>query len=170
MSEMLDPFPEIISLGQPRLQSLCDEWCREPQAAEFGVVGIVVAPDCRNLDFQVALSAANYDKGDDVHIPLDKVILYLIERAFPVGGNEELRRKAGVKVFQRYKVAIQAYTMALRCPVCSQGILTQFRIFEGQAFRLREIGPVACPACGNAFTPSEGDFFPVPDPGFRDGG
>ena len=43
MPEAFEPFPEIAALGRDRLQQLCEEWCRQPQAKEFGIASVSVA-------------------------------------------------------------------------------------------------------------------------------
>lgn len=171
--KMLEPFPEVMALGRQRLQQLCDEWCRTPQATELSVSKIDVPADCRQLDFTLALHAKNYDKGDTVIFPLDRILTFISERCLDETQRQavasrlrELREKVGSPVYQRYAVNAQAYTMAFRCPSCSHLLLSEHRIFEGQQFLASGFDPCTCNRCGMTFTPQNSDFFPVIDPDY----
>lgn len=171
MSEALEPFPEIVSLGRDVLQRLCNEWAAGMQAREFGVASVTVTPDCLNLQPAFLLHANNYGKGETLHFPFDLVLEFIIDNGINEGDRSrlkerllELRRRAGVTVFQRYAVNIRGYTMALRCPDCSHLMLTQYRVFHGQEFKLDWADPVKCPRCSHTFPVSVEDFFPVIDP------
>ncbi len=168
MPEILEPFPEIRELGADRLRQICDEWCRGPVASEFGIVGINVSPDCTKLGPILQLSASNYNRGDQVHFPVDRIVNYIIDQTFPEAEGailkarlSDLRKKAGPFVFQRFVVSIDAFNMATRCPSCSHGLISQHRIFRGQQFNVDPMDPIACPRCGSEFTPQSKDFFPV---------
>lgn len=171
MPEALEPFPEIRALGHTRLQELCNDWCQLPQAKEFGLASITVTPDCMNLQPAFLLPASTYDKGDTLHFPFDRITEFLVDRGIPESARDslkdrlrKLRQKAGVTVFQRYKTNVQAYTMAVRCKACSHLLLTQYRIFKGQTFKLEWADPLVCSKCRAEFPVSEKDFFPVIDP------
>jgi hypothetical protein len=171
MPEAFETFPEIVALGRGRIQQLCDEWCLEPRSAEFGVASIMVRPDCLGLLPTFEVHASNYGRGDSLHFPFDRVVEYIIDHGCHVADREglkrrlrELRHELGVAPFQRYKVTLEAYTMALRCPACRLLLLTQYRIFKGQEFKLDWADPIACPRCGQMVPVGEGDFFPVVDP------
>ncbi len=173
MSEAFEPFPEIAALGRDRLQQLCDEWCRQPQAKEFGIVSIIVTPDGLSLEPVFQVHASNYTKGDELHFPFDRVVEFIIDHGCREADRSrlrdrlrQLRQKVGVGLFQRYKVNLDAYTMAFRCPLCSMVLVSQYRIFKGQEFR-GTFEPMTCPRCQHTFSISDRDFFPVlmPDMG-----
>ena len=79
MPEALEPFPEIAALGRNRLQQLCDEWCRQPEAKEFGVACVTVTPNGLSLEPVFQVHASNYARGDELHFPFDRVVEYLID-------------------------------------------------------------------------------------------
>ncbi len=154
MPEALEPFPEIAALGRNRLQQLCDECCRQPEAKEFGVACVTVTPNGLSLEPVFQVHASNYARGDELHFPFDRVVEYLIDHGCRESDRSalkdrlrQLRRQAGVEPFQRYKVNLDAYTMALRCPACSLILVSQYRIFKGQQFT-GTFEPQTCPRCG----------------------
>ena len=132
MPEAFEPFPEIAALGRDRLQQLCDEWCCQPQAKEFGVASVGVASTGLSLEPVFEIYASNYAKGDQLHFPFDRVVEFIIdhgcrdaERSRLRDRLRQLRQKVGVELFQRYNVNLDAYTMAIRCPSCSMVLVTR---------------------------------------------
>jgi hypothetical protein len=167
---MLEPFSEIRALGAARLREICDDWCRGPVASEFGVVRINVSSDCFRLDPVLQLSASDYDRGDEVHFPFDRVVGYIIDHGSPEAEKDilrvrlpELRKKCGPRVFKRYLVTLDSFRMATRCPSCSHGFLSQHRIFRGQPFDIDPIEPLACSRYDHMLTPLSSESFPVID-------
>jgi hypothetical protein len=167
MPEAFEPFPEIAALGRVRLQQLCDEWCRQPQAKEFGIVFVRVTAAGSGLEPVFEVHASNYARGDELHFPFDRVLEFIIEHGCHEADRSnlkdrlrQLRQKVGVAVFQRYKVNLDAYTMALRCPSCSMVLMSQYRIFKGQEFG-GTFEPMTCPGCQHKFPIIDRDFFPV---------
>ena len=139
MPEAFEPFPEIAALGRARLQQLCDEWCRQSRAKEFGVASISVSSNGLGLEPVFEVHASNYGRGDQLHFPFDRVVEFIIDHGCPEAARSDLkhrlrlfRQKVGVELFQRYKVNLDAYSMALRCPSCSLVLVSQCRIFKGQ--------------------------------------
>jgi hypothetical protein len=134
-------FPEIVALGRDRIQLFCDDWCRGPQAKECGVASIAVAENAASIAPTLEIYASNFSRGDDLHFPFDRVAEFIIDNSCDEQSRpalkdrlQDLRRKIGVKQFQRYKVNLDAHAMALRCPSCSLVMVTQHRIYEGQKF------------------------------------
>jgi hypothetical protein len=171
MPEAFEPFPEILAMGRDRVQQLCDEWCQGPQAKECGVAYVTVAPNGLSLMPTFEVYASNYAKGDELHFPHDRVVEFIIAHGCRPDEQDGLknrlrmmRQKAGPRVFQRYKVSLEAYRMALKCPACSHGLLSQYRIFKGQEFD-GTFEPITCPRCRHTFPVTARDFFPVLNPG-----
>ena len=174
MPEAFVSFPEVMALGHDRLQQFCDEWCKMPVAREFSVSRVLISEDCRCFDPNIRLDAANYDKGDIVHFPFDRLMEYVITRGFPANERQVLRdrlllmrQSVGVELYQRFETTVDAYTLATCCPHCHRVILTQLRIFATEPLPLRETERVTCFNCNHEFVVREKDFFPVIDTEFR---
>jgi hypothetical protein len=123
--------------------------------------------------FQV--HASNYAKGDQLHFPFDRVLEYIIDygcresdRGVLKNRLRQLRQRVGVELFQRYRVNLDAYTMALRWPACSLILVSQYWVFKGQQFT-GIFEPQTCPRCAHTFPISDRDFFPVIDAGHGSG-
>lgn len=172
MAKALEPFPEVRSLGCQRIQELCDDWCSSPQAKECGVSSIQVAADCSSLNPVFFVDAQNYDKGDSLHFPFDRLLEYIIENGCLEEIKKELnqrlrtlRSKVGPRIFQRYSVNRRGFTLALRCPNCTHLLLTNIRFFEGQAIPWTGREACTCPKCKTDIALRPDQLFPVINPG-----
>jgi len=171
----LSPFPELRSLGKQRIQELCDLWLDRPEAKEFGLAGVQVTDDVLNLHPKFEVYPTGYDKGEPIFFPFDRVIKFIIEHGCKPEDQHTLknrlaalRAKVGPNLFQRFNVNVQAYTIALRCPACNHGIKTQWRVFEGQEFRVPEDAGATCPACKLDFDITDEMTIRIIDPDYLD--
>jgi hypothetical protein len=136
------------------------------------VVKVAIATDCRRFDPTIGLTAASYNGGEVVHFPFDRLLEFIIDHGCAESMRPVLkerlrlmRQKVSVTLFQRYQVNCNVFQLAIRCPQCGHGLLTQLRVFEGQSFPMKDMEPLECPKCRQNFQPREEDFFRILDLG-----
>jgi hypothetical protein len=152
--DILHLFPELTAIGEKDLQVYCDEWLSRPMAREFGIAQIVVD---ERLLLTVNLDAERVGfVGDNVFIPIDELLGYMIDRHFQES-DKRRRLHASVRetrerwseLHRDYEATIgRSGMLYLVCKNadCRATLTTSHRGFEGQVVECPPCD-VTCPVC-----------------------
>lgn len=89
---MIADHPDIVALGQQRLQQLCNEWLKTPDAKECAIKSIKISPDCQ-VAIEIDISVATLH-NQMFTFPADRVLNWIIDQSFT--GDEVARLKQAV--------------------------------------------------------------------------
>jgi hypothetical protein len=160
MAKSIDVFllvPEIAAIGQERLQRSCDEWRERPLAKQLGCADSIVGAD-RMLTVNIDLAVAQKVQSDQVFLPLNELLGYVIDRHFPDlnkrrelhGEVRRIRKLLAESGVEYQGMAGRSGQLWLKCkkPSCDVWMETAQRAIEGQTITCPPVS-VTCPACGH---------------------
>ena len=160
-------IPELQAMGVARLQALCDQWIRTPQAKEFAVEKVSVSVlNGEIVGGWLIRTDATYEAGEVVRFPADHLLLFLVEHGIESNQeraciSERIRRGFAVypKVLREYVIKPGSnLPLLLRCKKCGQIMKTDISKRPWEVVKPWN-GSYRCLACGGTADYTHKDFF-----------
>lgn len=134
---ILQLFPEIERLGQPRLQEICNRWLQTPIAKEFAVTELLVEDDGQLwLSFQCKMTH-RIQSGEEYYFPMDELLTFIVDQGVAESEQESAKarirnaRKNGPDVYRKFRINPgPKLPLFVTCPHCGNVLQTQFLAYR----------------------------------------